>query len=396
MRFFVLSAGRRAACAAAFALAFVTCVARGTAQTPTAPDSSHAATDTSRDGALHLTIHDVGLAIGNARYVDGIRLNFRDSGHYVVHGLNATIWTPYQHSDGLVQGLALGLPLTGARRIDGVGLGIGLGADDDLSGVAVGLLGAGAGKSVHGILVGGLGAGSGSDVEGLAAGGLGVGAGQDVKGVIIGGLGVGAGHDVTGVSVAGLGSGAGNRVRGLSVAGLGVGAGESLDGISIAGVGVGAGQSVRGLTLAGVGVGAGDNIVGITFAGLGVGAGNRVKGLTVAGIAVGAGGSIEGITLAGLAVGAPKVHGFVASLVAGGNYVKGGVIAPAWMRISREGSFTGFSLSAFNQVKGTQHGLALGIFNFARELHGVQIGLLNYAGNNSGLAKLLPLVNAHH
>jgi len=59
-------------------------------------------------------------------------------------------------------------------------------------------------------------------------------------------------------------------------------------------------------------------------------------------------------------------------------------------------TLTGFAASVFNQVKGTQHGLTLGIFNFAHELHGVQVGILNYAGNNTGIAKLLPLVNAHH
>lgn len=396
MRFSIVIRRRRAACATALVCALGVRIVPATAQTQTARDTSHTAADTTRDGALHLTVHDVGIAIGNARHVDGIRLNYRDSGHYVVHGLNATIWSPYEHSDGLVQGVALGVPVTAARQIDGLGLGLGIGADDDVTGVALGALGVGAGKSVRGIIFGGLGAGSGNDVKGLALGGLGVGAGQDVKGIIAGGLGVGAGHDLTGVSLAGLGTGAGNRVRGLSVAGLGVGAGESLEGVSVAGLGVGAGQSVHGLTLAGIGVGAGDNVVGITFAGLGVGAGDRVRGLTVAGIAVGAGGSIEGVTIAGLAAGAPRVRGFVVSPVTGGEHVKGVLLSPAWVRIAREGSFTGFAASAFNQVKGTQHGLTLGIFNFAHELHGVQIGVLNYAGNNTGIAKLLPIVNAHH
>ena len=95
-------------------------------------------------------------------------------------------------------------------------------------------------------------------------------------------------------------------------------------------------------------------------------------------------------------MGAPRLRGFVLSPVAGGVWVKGALLAPAWVRIAREGSLTGFAASAFNQVKGTQHGLTLGIFNFAHELHGVQVGILNYAGNNTGIAKLLPLVNAHH
>ena len=40
-------------------------------------------------------------------------------------------------------------------------------------------------------------------------------------------------------------------------------------------------------------------------------------------------------------------------------------------------------------------GLAIGLINYTRELDGVQIGLLNYAGNNPGWAKLLPFVNVH-
>lgn len=344
--------------------AFLTVVTNARAQTPVPADTAAPAADTAHDGALHLTIHDVGLAIGNARHVDGIRLNYRDAGHYVVHGLNATVWTTYPHADGVVQGIAFGVPVTQARRIDGLGVGVGVGADDDFTGVALGAAGVGAGKSLRGIMVGGLGAGSGEDVKGISIGGLGVGAGKNVRGIIVGGLGVGAG--------------------------------ETLEGMSVGGIGVGAGQSLRGITIAGIGVGAGDNIVGITFAGLGVGAGNRIRGLTVAGIGVGAGSSVEGITIAGIAAGAPRVRGLVASLMAGGQNVKGALLAPAYVRIQRDGSLTGFSLSAFNQIKGTQHGLTLGVFNFARELHGVQIGLLNYAGNNHGIAKLLPFVNAHH
>jgi hypothetical protein len=50
------------------------------------------------------------------------------------------------------------------------------------------------------------------------------------------------------------------------------------------------------------------------------------------------------------------------------------------------------NISAFNDVRGMQQGLAIGIFNYARTLDGVQVGLLNYAGNKSRL-RLLPLLN---
>jgi hypothetical protein len=44
-------------------------------------------------------------------------------------------------------------------------------------------------------------------------------------------------------------------------------------------------------------------------------------------------------------------------------------------------------------VKGEQFGLSLGLLNFAWELNGVQIGLINYAGNNPKGLRLLPFFN---
>jgi len=38
-------------------------------------------------------------------------------------------------------------------------------------------------------------------------------------------------------------------------------------------------------------------------------------------------------------------------------------------------------------------GLQIGLINAAGLLHGVQIGILNYAGNNPSWARILPLVN---
>ncbi len=71
------------------------------------------------------------------------------------------------------------------------------------------------------------------------------------------------------------------------------------------------------------------------------------------------------------------------------------VLAPAHLYVREGGRLTGVSVSAFNRVLGEQHGLAIGIFNYASSLHGVQIGVLNWAGNNPPAARLLPVVNAH-
>jgi hypothetical protein len=71
------------------------------------------------------------------------------------------------------------------------------------------------------------------------------------------------------------------------------------------------------------------------------------------------------------------------------------VVAPGLFNVEPEGRFAGLSVSAFNRIRGVQSGVAIGIVNYARELHGLQVGLVNIAGNNQGLARVLPLVNAH-
>jgi hypothetical protein len=294
-------------------------------------DEAPKAPDEEQPWSLDLTIHDVGIGIGNSKHIDGIRLNFRDVAPFTVHGLNATIWVPGEGGGGDVDGLALGLPLTGARRLRGLGVGLGLEVEQDLYGIGVGGLGLGSGHGLHGIMLGGLGMGTGGDIDGLALGGLGAGAGGNGRGILIGGVGVGAGGD--------------------------------LEGIALGGVGVGAGGHIRGLVLAGIGIGAGN--------------------------------SIDGLAVAGLGIGAPRVRGVIAALAAGGQDVSGVALAPAYFQVGRNGSMNGFSLSAVNRILGEQRGLAIGIVNYAAILHGVQIGVVNYAGNNPAGLKLLPLLNAH-
>ena len=41
------------------------------------------------------------------------------------------------------------------------------------------------------------------------------------------------------------------------------------------------------------------------------------------------------------------------------------------------------------------HGLSIALFNYTNELHGVQLGILNYAGNNRKGFRLLPFANMH-
>jgi hypothetical protein len=71
------------------------------------------------------------------------------------------------------------------------------------------------------------------------------------------------------------------------------------------------------------------------------------------------------------------------------------VVAPVYFKVVRGGYVNGVSASALNHIQGEQHGLSIGIYNYARRLRGVQVGVLNYARDNPPGLRLLPLFNAH-
>jgi len=318
-----------------------------------------------------------GIGFGNLAKFTGIRFNFKDRNVEKINGINTTIWNSKDDSDqtGTVNGISLGLPMaTGHENQNGLSLGVGIAATKNLSGINIGILGAGAGNNV----------------TGFNFGGLGVGTGQDLRGVTIGGLGAGAGGDVVGVNIGGLGIGAGGSLTGFSFGGLGVGSGGNVTGISIGGAGVGAGENIRGLTFALGGIGAGQKVTGITIAGLGLGAGEELKG----------------ISAAGLGIGSPKVTGLAIALAVGGLDMKGIMIAPAYFRVgggtnkhddgtitTEEGVMTGLSVSAFNQIKGEQRGVALGIVNITRAIKGIQFGVINIVKDNPRGLRVLPIFN---
>jgi hypothetical protein len=311
---------------------------------------------------IDLTIHDVGIAIGDKPRMTGLRINYRDRRLEQIVGVNVTVWSPYQPATGVVKGIALGLPATGARRIEGLAVGaFGIGADESITGIGVAPIGIGAGGQLRGIMVGGIGVGSGSGLTGIGVGLIGVGGGGPMTGLMVGGIGVGGGGDVKGISAAVIGVGSGGSVRGLSIGGVGVGAGGGLRGISIGGIGVGSGGDVTGISIGGIGVGAGGTVRGLTIGGIGVGAPR-----------------LEGVVLTGFGAGAQEAHAMV--------------IAPAYFKIEDEGTLRGASVSAYNRVLGTQRGLTLGLLNYARELNGVQVGLINIS-DNGGRRRIIPIVS---
>ncbi len=302
------------------------------------------------------------ISIGNYPRVDGLRLNFRDRDLELVRGANVTVWSPYNDAGGTVQGFAIGLPMTGADRISGIGLG---------------LAGISANKDLHGLMIGGIGAGAGGDLRGIAVGGIGAGVGGSMRGLAVGGIGVGAG----------------GNARGILVGGIGAAAGGDLRGAAIGGIGVGAGGNARGLLIGGVGVGAGGNVGGIAIGGVGVGAGGDVRGIAIGGVGVGAGGTIHGAAIGVVGVGAPRIEGIALGSLVRAEKVRGLVISPLMFRSLRSADVRGVTASGLNIVYGHQRGLAIGLVNYAESLNGVQLGGINIVRDNPAGRRVLPIIN---
>ena len=344
--------------------------------------------------SLDLTVNDVGISIGDSRRVTGLRINYRDRRMEEVNGINITAWVPYEQNRGTVRGLALGLPATGAHRLDGIALGIiGAGVGEDMRGLLIGGIGGGIGDDLVGIAAGGIGMGIGNDLHGVGLGGIGMGIGNDLKGIGIGGIGMGIGRDLQGIAIGGIGAGVGGSMVGVGIGGVGIGVGADAKGLLITGIGAGVGGHFKGVSVAGIGMGAGGDVEGITISGIGLGAGGDVTGITIAGAGIGAGGTLKYASLAIGGIGASRIEGVAAATAVGAEHVRGLVIAPGYFRIANGGEMRGVNLSAYNNVRGLQRGLAIGIFNYARSLDGLQVGVLNYARNKPKGTRLLPIVN---
>jgi hypothetical protein len=345
--------------------------------------------------SLDLGVNGVGLSIGDSRRWTGLRINYRDSRLDEVTGVNLTLWYPHDNGAGDVRGMAIGLPATGARDLTGFGVGVfGFGVERRFSGIGVGGIGMGGGGEMKGIMLAGLGMGSGSDISGIAIAGLGMGGGGDLQGVAIGGLGAGMGGDLTGLFVGGLGAGGGGNVKGIGAGGLGLGAGGSLTGIAVGGLGVGAGGNASGLLVGGLGAGVGGDLTGIGVGGLGIGAGGDITGLVIGGLGAGFGGTLTGVGIGGLGVGGRRIRGVaIGGIGVGGQDIKGGVATLGIFRVEREGRFQGVGIAGYSQIKGRQDGWTIGVVNYARDLGGVQIGLINIARSNPKATQVLPLFN---
>ena len=136
-------------------------------------------------------------------------------------------------------------------------------------------------------------------------------------------------------------------------------------------------------------------------------AGNgKVNGINIGGLV--SSGDCNGVSVTGLWSHADKINGVALAGLNTGNYLNGwmigywgihgekkiqGVAIATFFVQAQE--MNGLAVSILNNTLSVQRGLAISLFNRTRELHGVQIGLLNYAGNNLLPFLLMPLINLH-
>jgi hypothetical protein len=156
------------------------------------------------------------------------------------------------------------------------------------------------------------------------------------------------------------------------------------------------------------------SITGINIGGLAVSAHERVGGISASGLVV-TGIDVWGIAAAPLVGGSEQIRGAGVGAAVLAHRITGvaaGGVVGLWRMgppeqdedrlhgiaaaiLTETTDLTGFSVAAWNQVRGVQRGVTIGLSNQAAELHGIQIGILNTAGNNRGMFRMLPIVNAH-
>lgn len=297
--------------------------------------------------SLDLSIKRNGLSVGNSRIFNGLRINFSDRRVEKINGMNITLWRSKANTKAIVRGLSIGLWGPQAGYLKGLQIGaLEIGAEHEIKGVSI-APGVGSCGYISGITVGIVGVAAYGYIKGLTFGSLGVYSRNDIDGVTLGGLVVGANNDLNGVTIALLGAGARRNIRGMTLCGLGV--------------------LARG------------NISGVSFAFVGVGSEENIRGINIAGVVIDSGNELKGLSLTGFCAKA--------------RHIKGLTLALGTVRAFSDGSMSGISISAFNQIKGKQTGVSLGLINFARELSGVQFGLINYVRENPKLLRILPILN---
>lgn len=136
---------------------------------------------------------------------------------------------------------------------------------------------------------------------------------------------------------------------------------------------------MKGLSIGGVGAGAGGNAKGVLIGGVGAGVGGDADGVIIGGVGGGVGGRLRGFAFGGAGVGGVSLSGIM--------------LRVATVHVADNGSLRGLGVSAFNEVKGHQSALTLGVVNYARTLRGAQVGVINIVRDNPRGRRVLPVIN---
>lgn len=402
------------------------------AQQPSEPGPDTASASPAEGAALRLTVGDVGLGVGHVPRITGLRINWADRRLERVTGINLTLWRPAGRRTegavgGVIRGAALGLTPR-AGRIQGLGLGLGgVVGEDALDGIHLAGAVPVSGGALRGLAVGGIAVIGGEELVGAHVSGLATVTGGAGLGVQAAGASVVAGERLAGLQLAGLAVVGGTHMRGVQVGGLATVAGEDLSGIQLGGLATVGGEELRGGQASGLAVVSGEGMRGIQAAGAAVVGGGVVRGVQLGGLAVVGGDGLDGLQLGGLAVASGcRIRGLQASLgsveirhdldalpppgrsadACPDPGITGITLAGVRIRTTRTDGISvaggwidadrvqGLSVAGVQRT-GLQVGLAIGLVNWADELQGVQLGLLNRAGNNPPPFRVLPLLNVH-
>lgn len=203
---------------------------------------------------------------------------------------------------------------------------------------------------------------------------------REVHGIQLSGLANIAGNEMYGLQVSGLANIVGDEMRGIQVAGITNVTGDQMKGISASGMVNIAGDESRGVMLTGFANITGDDSRGMLISGLLNITGDRAKGVHLSGMGNIVGENFQGIMASGLL-------GVVGDVGAG--------LQIAGVANIIGDTFSGLQFSGVGNVVGDDlQGIQLAPFNFAGNLRGLQVGLVNYR-KKSSKGFQLGLVNAN-
>lgn len=318
-----------------------------------------------------------GLSIGNSNNFNGIRFNYRDCNVETINGLIFTIWDARSVKNSEVNGISIG-GMPHASRLNGLNVGLGFIGEEEVNGINLGILAAVSNGNMNGLNIGGLATVASSNMSGVNFGGLAVVSEGDMRGLNFAGLAQVANGNLSGINFGGLAVVSQGNLSGFSFAGLALVADGHLSGVNISLLACVANENMTGINITGLALVSTGNLAGVNVGGLAAVGTESIYGLSVTIGQLQTENEIWGLGISGY-----KTETFDFT---GANFTL------AWTEIQ---NLRGFSFAVYNRIYGEQDGLTIGIVNYAEELNGIQLGLINIAGNNSGIFKVLPIINVN-